>query len=106
MGSAIESLDFTHVEGSRKDHDVVLYALSTCAFCKKGIDFLSDAGVDFKYIYLDELEVELKREVKSELKSQFDNLVVFPVLIVDNERALTGFTKDQWESALDLPEGA
>ena len=104
MGSAIDSLDFTHVEGSRNDHDVVLYALSTCAFCKKGIDFLTKAGVDFKYIYLDQLDVELKREVKGELKSQFDNLVVFPVLVVDESRALTGFTKDQWEAALDLPE--
>lgn len=103
MGTAIDSLDFTHVEGSRQDHDVVLYALSTCAFCKKGIDFLTKAGVDFKYIYLDQLEVELKREVKKELKSQFDNLVVFPVLVVDGNRALTGFTKDQWEASLGLP---
>ncbi|MFP4331052.1 MAG: glutaredoxin family protein [Alkalispirochaetaceae bacterium] len=102
MGSVIDSLSFTHVEGSRTEHEVVLYALSTCAFCKKGIDFLSDSGVDFKYIYLDELDIEVKREVKSELKSQFDNLVVFPVLVVDNKRALTGFTKDQWESALGL----
>lgn len=103
MGSAIESLDFTHIEGSRQDHSVVLYALSTCAFCKKGIDFLTEAGVDFKYIYLDELDVEFKREVKKELKSRFDNLVVFPVLVVDEKRALTGFTKDQWEAALGLP---
>jgi glutaredoxin len=104
MGSAIKSLDFTHVDGSRKEHEVVLYALSTCAFCKKGIDFLTKAGVDFDYIYLDKLDVELKREVKKELKSQFDNLVVFPVLVIDGKRALTGFTKDQWEAALDLPE--
>lgn len=104
MGSAIESLDFTYVEGSRKEHDVVLYALSTCAFCKKGIDFLTKAGVDFRYIYLDKLDVDLKRQVKGELKSQFENIVVFPVLIIDGTRALTGFTKDQWEAALDLPE--
>ncbi|MFP4301984.1 MAG: glutaredoxin family protein [Spirochaetaceae bacterium] len=104
MGSAIKSLDFTFVEGSRKEHDVVLYALSTCAFCKKGIDFLTKAGVDFKYIYLDKIDVDLKKQVKEELKSQFDNIVVFPVLVIDGKRALTGFTKDQWEAALDLPE--
>ncbi|MFP4408978.1 MAG: glutaredoxin family protein [Spirochaetaceae bacterium] len=104
MESAIKSLDFTSVEGSRKEHDVVLYALSTCAFCKKGIDFLTKAGVDFKYIYLDKIDVDLKKQVKEELKSQFDNIVVFPVLVIDGKRALTGFTKDQWEAALDLPE--
>ena len=52
--------------------------------------------------YLDQLDFDLKREVKQELKSKFENLPVFPVLVVDDDEALSGFTEEKWSERLDL----
>ena len=102
MSTAIEKIDFTEVPGSSEPHKLTVYALSTCAFCKRAMKFLEEKGLTFRYVYLDQLDFDLKREVKQELKSKFENLPVFPVLVVDDDEALSGFTEDKWSERLDL----
>ncbi len=95
-------MTFETVDGSRQDHDVVVYSLSTCAFCRRAIDYLKGADVTFRYAHLDRIDVETKRSVKRELAERFDNIVVFPILVVDDQRAFSGFTESVWARALDL----
>ena len=45
-------MSWNHVEGENKGK-VVLYALSTCEWCKKTRLLLEDLKVDFSYIYVD-----------------------------------------------------
>jgi len=102
MGRMIDKLEFTQHEGSNQEHELTLYALSTCAFCKRAIKFLEENDVAFRSIQLDQINPMVKHTVKSELKSQFQNLPVFPVLVIDNKEAISGFTEEKWREAIGL----
>jgi glutaredoxin len=102
MAKMIEKLEFTEQPGSKGSHDLTLYALSTCGFCKKAINFLSEQDIAFRYIYLDKINPMVKRTVKSELKQQYESLPVFPILVIDNERAVSGFSEEKWKDILGI----
>ena len=104
MASAIETLEFTVEEGGNRDHALTIYALSTCAFCKRAIEFLRGQDVGFRYIYLDKIDPSVKTRVKSELKQKYDNIPVFPVLVIDDQRALSGFNQNRWQAELGLDQ--
>ena len=46
------NIKMNHVEGTDKGR-VVLYALSTCQWCRKVKDLLKELGIDFYYIDVD-----------------------------------------------------
>ncbi len=98
----IDKVKYKTVEGTRQDHDVTIFSLSTCAFCRRAIEFLKNNDVQFKYAHLDLIDVDTKRSVKRELSERFDNIVVFPILVVDDQKAYSGFTESVWARALDL----
>ena len=102
MSDAISKVEFHEVPGESEPHKLTVYALSTCAFCKRAMDFLKEQGLSYRYVYLDQLDFDLKREVKQELKTKFENLPVFPVLVIDDEEAMSGFTKEKWSERLGL----
>ena len=47
----LNELDYSIEEGESSPYDICVYALSTCGFCKKGINFLREKKVKFRYIY-------------------------------------------------------
>jgi glutaredoxin-like protein NrdH len=98
----IESLEYVHEEGVKRDHSVVVYALSTCGFCQRALGFLKNNGVDFRYVYVDNLPGEVKKAVKRELRERYRIKELFPTLIVDEAKALTGFDRQEWERQLGL----
>jgi len=98
----IESIEFTHEEGSRKERSVVVYALSTCGFCRRALGFLKNNGVDFRYVYVDNLPSEVRNAVKAELRERYQIKELFPTLILDDSTALTGFDPQEWERQLGL----
>ena len=102
MELEIDKVKYKTVEGTRQDHDVTVFSLSTCAFCRRAIEFLKNNSVQFKYAHLDLIDVDTKRSVKRELSERFDNIVVFPILVVDDQKAYSGFTESVWARALDL----
>ena len=59
-----ENLDFEYEEGKKPPRELTLFALSTCGFCKSALRFLRRNQVAFKYLYLDKLELDTKKEVK------------------------------------------
>lgn len=102
MEREIDKVNYKTVDGERQEHDVTVYSLSTCAFCRRAIEFLKSNGIHFKYAHLDLIDVDTKRAVKRELAERFDNIVVFPILVVDDQKAYSGFTESVWARALDL----
>jgi hypothetical protein len=44
----------------------------------------------------------VKRTVKSELKTRYASLPVFPVLIIDDTEAVSGFSEEKWKEILDI----
>lgn len=102
MAKMIDKLEFTREEGSNKAHALTVYALSTCGFCKKAINFLKENDIAFQYIYLDKINPMVKQTVKSELKQKYESLPVFPILVIDDERAVSGFSEEKWKDILGM----
>ena len=96
-----EDLGYKYEEGKEVYKEVTLYALSTCGFCKQAIYFLRHNEIKFRYLYMDELEIEAKRKLKAALKEKFKHAVGFPYLVIDDE-ALVGFREEQWREKFSL----
>lgn len=94
-------MDRVKVEGSKKDHHVLLYALSTCGWCKMTKAFLKDNGIEFEYIDVDKLDAKDKEIVNKDIKNRGGRLA-FPTLIIDDKTLITGMKKDQISEALGL----
>jgi glutaredoxin len=93
---------FEFVDGSVDAGDVTIYALSTCGFCKRALAFLRENSIKFKYIYFDDLQGDVKSEIREHLIGTFNETLRFPFLVHNNERCLVGFDEDEWKSLLGI----
>ena len=78
-----------HIIGINKGK-VVMYGLSTCVWCKKTRQLLTDLGVDFDYIYVDLLSGDEEEKVVREV-SRFNPHGSFPTIVINDEKAILGF---------------
>lgn len=79
---------------------IVLYALSTCIWCKKIKDFLSSKNIAFDYIYVDLLKGEERTQAINDVK-RYNPSTSFPTLVI-NEKAIIGFREKEIKEALGL----
>ena len=94
-------MQFSEVSGQKRQHKVVLYALSTCAWCKMTKQFLKDNDVEFEYVDVDLCEEEDKQKIRQHIQSKGGPLS-YPTIIVDDNVLITGFRTDKIRGALGL----
>ena len=94
-------MQFSTVSGQKKRHKVVLYALSTCAWCKMTKQFLKDNDVEYDYIDVDLCEEEDKQKIREHIQSEGGPLS-YPTIIIDDNVLITGLRKDKLKEALEL----
>ncbi len=82
-----------HVDGKNKGK-VVLYALSTCGWCKKTRMLMEDLGVEYDYIYVDLLEGEERQEIIAQIK-KWNPQLSFPTIVLNDEESILGFNEDK-----------
>jgi glutaredoxin-like protein NrdH len=97
----IDSLSYTSVAGKGQERGITVYALSTCGFCRKAIAFLDDKGLAYRYVYVDQIPLDSKNELKRELKERFRVDVAFPFAIIDRDKHLVGFIEADWRRTLE-----
>ena len=102
MKGPLESISYTIVNGDMEHLRASVYSLSTCAFCKRGMEYLGNNGIAYRYVQLDRLDPEAKRQVKQELKERYGEVPVFPVLTVRDAIAVSGFQKKRWAEVLEI----
>lgn len=89
------------VKGSKKDHGVLIYALSTCGWCKKTKQFLKNNGIEYDYVDFDLASPEERQPIIDELTSK--NIpFVFPITIIDNQTIIRGYDPDKLSKELGL----
>ncbi|MFX0113617.1 MAG: glutaredoxin family protein [Candidatus Hodarchaeota archaeon] len=88
------------VKGNNNLHEIFMFAISTCQWCKKGKQWLEERGYAYTYLDIDKLEFEVKEELKSNLRKVFETRLTFPFLIVDRTQCHPGFTPSDWEVML------
>ena len=87
-----------HVAG-RNAGKVMLYALSTCIWCRKTKQLLTDMGVEYDYVFVDLLSGAEKDEaVKTVTKWNPD--CSFPTMVVNDKKCIVGFKEPEIREAL------
>ena len=88
----------THVKGKKKG-EVMLYALSTCGWCRKTRQLLDSLGVEYDYVYVDLLNDEDNEKIMQEVE-KWNPSTSFPTIIVDRKKAILGFKEDEIKKTL------
>lgn len=80
---------------------VKLYALSTCAWCKKTRQFLDDSHIDYEYEYVDLLTGAEKARCMAEME-RWNPRRTFPTVVVDDQEVIVGFKEQRLREVLGL----
>ena len=94
-------MPFSNVPGKKKDNKVVVYALSTCVWCKMTKQFLEDNEVEYEYVFVDLCEEKEKEQVRQHIIDKGGSLS-YPTVIIDDTTLITGFRKDKLKESLKL----
>ncbi|UCB59698.1 MAG: glutaredoxin family protein [Candidatus Bathyarchaeota archaeon] len=89
------------VPGRNRKHRVLLYAISTCGWCKRTKDFLKDNDIEFKYVDVDLCSEEDREEIKKDILKRGGRLS-YPTIIVDDDVIINGFHDDMIKEALGI----
>ena len=94
-------MPFSKVTGKKNNHKVVVYALSTCVWCKMTKQFLQDNEIAYEYINVDLCEENEKEQIRKQITSK-GGALNYPTTIVDDNILITGFRKDKLKEALGI----
>lgn len=89
-----------HVAG-KDAGKIMLYALSTCIWCRKTRQLLSDLGVEYDYLYVDLLQGE-ERSNAMMMVEKWNTDSSFPTLVINDEKSIAGFKEKEIREALKL----
>ncbi|RPJ63024.1 MAG: glutaredoxin family protein [Dehalococcoidia bacterium] len=87
-----------HVDG-RNAGKVMLYALSTCIWCRKTKQLLTDMGVEYDYVYVDLLAGQEKDDVVSTI-TKWNPDCSFPTMVLNESKCIVGFKEPEIREAL------
>lgn len=77
------------VPGKKKSKRIRLFALSTCVWCKKTKEFLSQHEVEYEAVDVDLLTGKEKQEAMAEVKRHNPGMT-FPTVVI-GDRCIVGF---------------
>ncbi len=86
-------MEMKHIEGKNVGN-VVLYALSTCVWCKKAKKLLDELKIEYYYTYVDLLESDENSRIKNDIR-QWNPQCSFPTLVINNEKCIVGFNEEK-----------
>ncbi len=85
-------MNVTHVDGRQKGK-VMLYALSTCGWCKKTKALLNELGIAYDYIDVDLLKGSEQAAVIGIVKKHNPD-TNFPTMVINDIKCIVGFKED------------
>jgi glutaredoxin-like protein NrdH len=86
-------MDIKHVKGKTKGK-IMLYALSTCVWCKKTKKLLNSLNADYHYIDVDLLDEGEREEVEKEV-TRWNSLCSFPTLVINDKECVVGYDEEE-----------
>jgi len=91
-------MSIVHVEGKNKGK-IILYAISTCPWCKKTKKLLNSLGVEYSFIDVDLLEREEKKQIEEEVK-KWNPACNYPTMVINDKKCIVGFKDEEIKGAL------
>jgi glutaredoxin len=86
-------MELTHVAGVEKGK-IILFALSTCGWCKKTRMLLENMGVEYNYVYVDLLQGDERQKAIDAMKP-WNPQISFPTLVINEKECIVGFDEDK-----------
>jgi len=93
-------MNMTKVPGENHGK-VVIYALSTCGWCRKTKQFLKEQGVEYSYVDVDLLQGEDREKVVSEVE-RWNPSLSFPTIVVNDTICIVGFDEKKLRETLKI----
>ena len=90
-------MEFERIEGTDRG-TIILYALSTCQWCRRTKELLSELGVAFSYIYVDLLEEDEMKGIIDEV-TKYNPRGSFPTIRI-GDKVIVGFHEEEIREAL------
>ena len=87
------SAEKSHVSGTKKG-DVMLYALSTCQWCRKTKELLNELKIDYYFIDVDLVTGDDQKELIEEIK-KYNPACSFPTMVINERDSIIGFDEDK-----------
>ena len=94
-------MNVSKVAGKNNKHKVMVYALSTCVWCKLTKQYLNDNQVEYEFVDVD-LADEKDKEKIHQTTQEKGGALSYPTAIVDDKTVISGFRKDKFKEALEL----
>ena len=92
-------MDIKHVEG--QDYGkVMLYALSTCGWCRKTKQLLNQLGIAYDYVDVDQLEGVEKDTVVKEIM-RWNPKCSFPTVVINDSQCVVGYDEEKIKGIKD-----
>jgi glutaredoxin-like protein NrdH len=91
-------MDVKHVEGDEKGK-IMLYAISTCVWCKKTKKLLNSLNIDYHYVDVDLLDEEDQGKAESEIK-KWNPSGSFPTIVINDEDCVVGYDEEEIRSKI------
>ena len=91
---------FNEVNGKNDSHEVNIFTLSTCMWCKKCKAYLKDRDIKYKYIDLDNLSSNQKSEILEYLREKYKpDRIAYPFLVCD-DKFVVGYDPNKYEEIM------
>jgi glutaredoxin len=94
-------MNIVKVPGKNKRHKVLVYALSTCAWCKLTKQFLKENEIEYEYVDVDFSNDEDKEKIRKDILERKGDLS-YPAIIIDGKILINGFRKDKLKEILEI----
>jgi glutaredoxin len=93
-------MEIEHIDGENKGK-ILLYALSTCGWCKKTKELLSKLGVQYSYIFVDLLEGDEQDKIMKDVE-KCNPRRSFPTIVINDKECIVGFREDEIKEAIGI----
>lgn len=91
-------MDVHRVDGQDRG-DVLLFALSTCVWCRRTKALLQELGVAYRYVDVDLVPPEEQQEVMEQV-ARWNPQRNFPTLVIRNSQVIVGYQPERIREAL------
>ncbi len=91
-------MNLTHVAGEKRGK-VMLYALSTCGWCKKTKELLNSLGIEYDYTDVDLLKGAEQDAVVAIIR-KYNSSGNFPTIVIDDKKCIVGYREADIREAL------
>ncbi|MFH1335426.1 MAG: glutaredoxin family protein [Candidatus Zixiibacteriota bacterium] len=91
-------MDIKHVAGKNKGK-VMLYALSTCGWCKKTKKLFDSLGIEYHYVDVDLVEDAEKESVRKEVM-RWNPRGSFPTIVINDKICIVGYDEQKFNEVI------